>query len=39
MRKIVVFTLMALLCAVAVRGTALAQVDWKQFQEPRSGSS
>src|SRR5512137_684087 len=32
MRKIVFVTLMALVCAVAVCGTALAQVDWKQFQ-------
>ena len=32
MRKIAFVMLMALLCALAVCGTALAQVDWKQFQ-------
>ena len=32
MRRIACFVVMALLCAVAVSGTALAQVDWKQFQ-------
>jgi len=32
MRKFTCVGLMALLCAVWVSGTALAQVDWKQFQ-------
>ena len=31
-RRFTCVVLMALLCAVVVSGTALAQVDWKQFQ-------